>query len=221
MTSRVFQYWTWAGIGVVALSAAVMSFATLWRLAERANAPSQLAWLLPVAVDATIVLATAVWIAGQAGHRVTRYARGLALCALTLSVAGNAAEHGMTAYNLAAPWWVLVTVSAVPPAALGATVHLAALLGSATRDTTAKRAARPAPRLQAAPAALPVASAPRREGDKATRMRATFERYRTEGRLDELTGAELARSADANPSLGRRYLKQWRAELPDTEEAAA
>lgn len=223
--SRVFQYWTWAGIGVVALSAAVMSFATLWRLAERANAPSQLAWLLPVAIDATIVLATAVWIAGQAGHRVTRYARGLALCALTLSVAGNAAEHGMTAYGLAAPWWVLVTVSAVPPAALGATVHLAALLGSATRDTTRRTTAAPQRRRQAtpkpAPAALSAASAPRREGDKATRMRATFERYRAEGRLDDLSGAELARSADANPSLGRRYLKQWRAELPDTEEEAA
>lgn len=52
-------------------------------------------------------------------------------------------------------------------------------------------------------------------------MRATFDRYVAEGRLDELTGAVLARSAEASPSLGRRYLGQWRAELTEAEEPAA
>lgn len=50
-------------------------------------------------------------------------------------------------------------------------------------------------------------------GDKAVAMRAVFDRYVAEGRADELTGALLARAATANPSLGRRYLSQWRTEL--------
>lgn len=115
-----------------------MSFSALWRLAERANVAVSLAWLLPVAVDATIVIATRVWLIGDAGTRVTRYARRLAIAALLLSVAGNAAEHGMAAYGVAAPWWVLVAVSAVPPAALGATVHLAALLSGALSTIAAR-----------------------------------------------------------------------------------
>lgn len=50
-------------------------------------------------------------------------------------------------------------------------------------------------------------------GEKAATMRGIFDRYVSEGRADELTGALLARPAGANDSLGRRYLAQWRAEL--------
>lgn len=238
--SRLRNGWTWFGIGVIAVSAAVMSFSALWRLAERANVAVSLAWLLPVAVDATIVVATRVWLIGDAGTRVTRYARRLAITALLLSVAGNAAEHGMAAYGVAAPWWVLVAVSAVPPAALGATVHLAALLSSAPQPAASRpaatngvrRSARPkqvataTPEARSAKPTTPIAASSKpgngkRDGDKAALMRATFDRYVAEGRLDELTGAVLARSAGASPSLGRRYLGQWRAELTETEEPAA
>jgi hypothetical protein len=44
-------------------------------------------------------------------------------------------------------------------------------------------------------------------------MRAAFDRAVAEGRADQLTGADLARVANANPSLGRRYLSEWREEL--------
>jgi hypothetical protein len=47
---------------------------------------------------------------------------------LASSVAGNAVVHGLAAYRLAAPWWLVVAVSAVAPAVLGAVVHLAVLV---------------------------------------------------------------------------------------------
>lgn len=243
MTSvaRVRDGWTWLGIGIVAAAAAVMSFSALRRLAERVDVAPALAWLLPVAIDAAIVVATRVWLIGGAGDRVTRYARFLALSALALSVAGNATEHAMAAYAVVSPWWVLVAVSAVPPVALGATVHLAALLASDTATATRPKSATPtksgartagsattsAPTpIAAKPATPATATDDTRSGDKEAVMRDTFERYRSEGRLDELTGAELARSAGAASSLGRRYRKKWLAELEidtdtDTDEQAA
>lgn len=126
--------WTWAGLAVVAAAAAVMSFASLRDLAVRCEVHEGLAWLLPVAIDAAAVVATRVWLSGRAAGRARRYARVLALSALGLSVAGNAAEHGMAAYAVRAPWWVVVAVSAVPPVVLGAVAHLAALVASDRRS---------------------------------------------------------------------------------------
>jgi hypothetical protein len=48
---------------------------------------------------------------------------------LTLSVVANALGHGLEAYRLSPPWWVVVAVSAIAPAVLGAVVHLAVLVG--------------------------------------------------------------------------------------------
>ncbi|MPY99440.1 MAG: DUF2637 domain-containing protein [Actinophytocola sp.] len=119
-----------AGLGVVALAAAVMSFASLQQLGERAGFPPVLAALLPLAIDAKAVVATRAWLSRRTPDRARRYACGLALAAVALSVAGNAGEHAMTAYALATPWWVVVTVSAIPPIALAATAHLAVLLAA-------------------------------------------------------------------------------------------
>ncbi|MQA64166.1 MAG: DUF2637 domain-containing protein [Actinophytocola sp.] len=221
--------WMWIGIGTVALAAAVMSFDALRRLAVRAGVVAELAWLLPLAIDAAVVVATRAWLIGYTSARVTSYARSLAVASLGLSVAGNATEHGMAAYTITTPWWVVVAVSAVPPAMLGAIAHLAAL-AAADRDT-ATEAVAPQP-AATAPAMRHTESAPTRPtskpvvvkrpalpaGGKAALMRATFDRYRAEGRLDELTGAELARSANATPSVGRRYLAQWRAETDEPTE---
>src|SRR5699024_6696492 len=84
----------------------------------------------PIAIDAAVVVATRTWLAGPSSGRVTRYGRAVALASLALSVAGNATEHAMAAYQLATPWWVVVAVSAVPPIMLGATAHLAALVAA-------------------------------------------------------------------------------------------
>lgn len=56
---------------------------------------------------------------------------------IALSIIGNAGQHGMVAYGLVPPWWVIVVVSAVPPALFGAVVHLAVLVGQNIPDRSA------------------------------------------------------------------------------------
>jgi hypothetical protein len=56
-------------------------------------------------------------------------------------------------------------------------------------------------------------------GDKTAIMRAMFDRYAVEGRVVELTGAALAGAAGAHPSLGRRYLREWRDALAESDMA--
>lgn len=122
--------WTLAGIGVVAISAAVLSFASLQDLAQRAGYTPALAALLPVAIDAQAVVATRAWLAASTPARARGYARTLALGAVGLSVLGNAGAHAMAEAAAATPWWVVVLIAAVPPAALAATAHLGALLAT-------------------------------------------------------------------------------------------
>lgn len=140
--------WTLAGIGVVAISAAVLSFASLQDLAERAGYTPALAALLPVAIDAQAVVATRAWLAATTPATATarRYARTLALSAVGLSVVGNAGQHAMQAAHTATPWQVVVLIAAVPPIALAATAHLAALLAThSIEDLPAIEQAEPTP----------------------------------------------------------------------------
>jgi hypothetical protein len=114
---------------VVAAAAAVLSFAALRDLARLCGFTSELAWLLPVVVDAGAAAGSLVWLGGRAAYVAQRFARALALGLLTLSVVANALGHGLAAYRLSPPWWVVVAVSAIAPAVLGAVVHLAVLVG--------------------------------------------------------------------------------------------
>jgi hypothetical protein len=114
---------------VVAGSAAVLSFAALRDLALICGFAPWLAWLLPVVVDAGAAAGSLVWLGGWSAESARRFARSLALALLGLSVAANALGHGLAAFALAPAWWVVVVVSAVAPAVLGAVVHLAVLVG--------------------------------------------------------------------------------------------
>lgn len=114
---------------VVAGAAAVLSFAALRDLALLCGFSRNLAWLLPVVVDAGAASGSLVWLGGRAAKSAQRFARALALGLLGLSVVANALGHGLEAYRLAPPWWVVVVVSAIAPAVLGAVVHLAVLVG--------------------------------------------------------------------------------------------
>jgi hypothetical protein len=126
MTARAVLY---ALLAVVAGAAAVLSFAALRDLAMVCGFSPQLAWLLPVVVDAGAAAGSLVWLGGRTGRSARTFARSLALALLTLSVAANALGHGLAAFALAPEWWVVVIVSAVAPAVLGAVVHLAVLVG--------------------------------------------------------------------------------------------
>jgi hypothetical protein len=114
---------------IVAGAAAVLSFAALRDLALLCGFTPQLAWLLPVVVDAGAAAGSLVWLGGRTPRSARTFARALALALLALSVAANALGHGLAAFALAPAWWVVVIVSAVAPAVLGAVVHLSVLVG--------------------------------------------------------------------------------------------
>lgn len=116
-------------LAVVATAAAVLSFDALRGLALLCGFSRSLAWLLPVVVDAGAAAGSLVWLGGRADIRARRFARALALVLLGSSVAANALSHGLAAYNARPAWWVVVMVSGVAPAVLGAVVHLAVLVG--------------------------------------------------------------------------------------------
>lgn len=119
----------WLLLAVVAGAAAVLSFAALRDLAAVCGFSPSLAWLLPVVVDAGAAAGCTVWL-GQHGPPVARrYSRVLTLLLLAASVAGNAVVHGLAAYGARPHWALVVAVSAVAPAVLGAVVHLAVLVG--------------------------------------------------------------------------------------------
>lgn len=125
-------------LAVVAAAAAVLSFAALRDLATVCGFSASLAWLLPVVVDAGAAAGSLVWLGGRAEEPARRFARALALGLLGLSVAANALGHGLAAFALAPPWWVVVVVSAIAPAVLGAVVHLAVLVGRPDRGRPAE-----------------------------------------------------------------------------------
>lgn len=120
---------------VVAAAAVVLSFTTLRDLARACGYSANTAWLLPVVIDAGAAGGALAWLSRSGA---TSYGRTLALTLLTVSVAGNALGHGLAAAQdvtiaaVQASWLVVVVVSAIAPAVLGAIVHLAMLVARAT-----------------------------------------------------------------------------------------
>ena len=112
---------------VVATAAAVLSFAALRDLAALCGFTRGLAPLLPIVVDAGAAAGSLVWLGAWAAQPARRFARALALILLASSVAANALSHGLAAYGARPHWTVVVLVSGVAPAVLGAVVHLAVL----------------------------------------------------------------------------------------------
>lgn len=119
----------WCLLVVVATAAAVLSFAGLRDLALLCGFTPALAWLLPLVIDAGAGVSCLAWLGRRMPPDAERFARGLTWTLLAGSVAGNAIVHALTAYSLAAPWWLVVAVSGIAPGVLGAVVHLAVLVG--------------------------------------------------------------------------------------------
>lgn len=116
-------------LSVVAASAAVLSFAALEGLAETCGFSPTLSPLLPLVVDAGAAAGSIVWLANWVQPAATAYGRALALLLLGSSVGGNALGHYLAAYDLRPHWTVVVGVSAIAPATLGALAHLLVLVG--------------------------------------------------------------------------------------------
>jgi hypothetical protein len=127
-TQALFWAVLYLMLGAVAAAAAVLSFSALRDLAVLCGFQPQLAWLLPITIDAGAAAASAVWLSRWVDVGARDYGRVLALVLLGSSVAGNTVDHYLRAYTIAAPWWVVVIVSAIAPAVLAALVHLAQLV---------------------------------------------------------------------------------------------
>lgn len=126
MIARIIR---WLGLGVVLAAAAVLSFHGLRDLALAVGIPAELAWLLPVAVDAGAAVSCACWLGRDIPEDAQRFAQKLTWGLLGLTVLANMAQLGMHAEGITPPWGVAVLVGAIPPAVLGSIVHLAVLVG--------------------------------------------------------------------------------------------
>jgi len=116
-------------LSAVGAAAAVLSFESLRALATLCGFSPRLSWLLPVVVDAGAAASSLVWLGPWAAAGARAYGRTLAVALLVGSVGGNALGHGLEAYGARPHWLVVVGVSAIAPAVLGALVHLVVLVG--------------------------------------------------------------------------------------------
>lgn len=126
--------WSWAGIWIVGVTAAVWSFTSLSALAELVGITEtitlplglvvHISWGLPLTIDVLAVVATRVWLRGTAPVEAIRYARFLAWAAILSSVAGNAYHGWLVGGRLDT-----VIISGVPAVVIGVLVHLAVLVG--------------------------------------------------------------------------------------------
>jgi Protein of unknown function (DUF2637) len=125
---------TEGGILVVGLAAGILSFTTLQGLAESVGfrqilfAAFSASWLLPITIDAAGVISARIWLLAKGPDESVRFARALTWTCIIVSIAGNTGRHLMEAYLPIPPWWVVAIVSAIPPATLGAVVHLGNLV---------------------------------------------------------------------------------------------
>lgn len=184
-------------LGLVALAAVVLSFDALHGLALLCGFSRGLAPLLPVTIDAGAAAGSLVWLTRPPGAARV-FGRALALVLLAGSVAGNALGHGLDAYAARPAWWVVVVVSAVPPAVLAAVIHLGVL--------AARPAAHPGPAQT-----VPVPAADRAGDDgPASAELVRLETRRTD-RAAELIAAgagrrRLARELDISEHEARQLL---------------
>lgn len=133
-TTEQRDWTTDIGILVVGLAAATLTFTTLRGLADTVGFREVVfgvlptAWLLPVTIDAAGIVAARVWLRGSAPAVAVEYARKLTWACIASSIVGNAGQHVMAEFAIDPPWWVVVLVTAIPAATLGAVVHLGHLV---------------------------------------------------------------------------------------------
>lgn len=124
------------GLSVVAIAAAVSSFAALLGTAQLAGWSSHTAWLLPTTIDCTAMTATRVWLAASTPSAAARrFARTTAFCSIAVSVAGNLVFHLTEAHVIRPGVALVVAAGAVPPLALALVAHLAVLRSAAPAES--------------------------------------------------------------------------------------
>ena len=122
-----------AGVGTVAISAAVISYSHVMQLARRSGETEMATWLLPLSIDGAIAAAVAVILADS---RAGRRPRGLTWLLLTLGLTASLAANIASAH----PTVTARAVAAWPPVALAVGVEV--LAGMARRTSTSPSQAR-------------------------------------------------------------------------------
>jgi hypothetical protein len=122
------------GLYAVAACAVILSFSALYDLAMMCGFGPKMSALVPIMVDAGAAVASAVWL-GTSTPKVARwYAGAMANVLLASTVLGNAVAHFLAAYHLRPNWMTIVTVGALAPATLAATLRLRSLFRSGDRE---------------------------------------------------------------------------------------
>ena len=144
--------WTTAGIWIVGVTAAAMSWTGWFLLAAMCGWPKLLAGLLPFAVDIYVITSARVWLrVGWVSTRTRRFAAGSTFFAVVLSIAANAAYHLMESLGWhRAPWGVVVAVSGLAPLMLALVAHLQARLNADRTAPAESHVVAPAVPVQAA-----------------------------------------------------------------------
>lgn len=137
-----------------ATSALVLSFDGLTELARASRVAERLAYLWPIALDATGVVASLIWLDRRMPADARRAARALALATIVLSVSGNGLWHWLVETSRDRPHVAIqIAVGAVPPGVLFALLHVWQL--ATRRPATSGQPARP-PRPAGPPSPPPI-----------------------------------------------------------------
>jgi hypothetical protein len=179
---------------VVALGSATLSWDALRWGAGQLGVDPALTWIYPVVVDGTILVGTVAALALRtARRRVRLYVWTLLGAAIAVSVVGNAAHAAGDAplHRLG---------SAVPAAALAASLHLLVVIvrGARAEERTEERsrsAPPPAPRTRR-----------RRTADKVLDLQQA-----ARSRNERLTGDQVAKALGISSSYARKLLGRARA----------
>ena len=120
---------------VVALGAGALSWAALTTFAAGAHIDARITWIYPVVVDGLMAVGTVAALVLRAARLRTRaYVWSLIGASIGVSVAGNAAH----ASGAVLPPAAAALVSAVPAAALAASLHLLVILVRAVAPETGR-----------------------------------------------------------------------------------
>jgi hypothetical protein len=107
-----------------ATSALVLSFDGLSALARASRVADRLAYLFPIALDATGVVASVIWLDRRMPADARRAARLLALATILLSISGNGLWHWLVETGTRPHVAVQIAVGAVVPAILFGLGHV-------------------------------------------------------------------------------------------------
>lgn len=131
--------------------AAVLSFNSSRDLADMCGFNGWLSWVWPVCLDAVAYTSTRIWLSRTTDNDTRRYARHLALIAISLSLGANGLDLFLNVEKLAPVWGVVLLVGAIPPATLAAVIHMLVM----RRGLTTTRKTRTAPKTTTTPAPKP------------------------------------------------------------------